>query len=93
MLNAVMAAAFQDIGKTNDIAVNVGHRIFFRVAHTGLSSQIDNSLRFVRGKYSIDSSSITEFGSQMDIIWMINIPCQPIFLYHGIIVGIMIDFE
>src|SRR4051812_39871011 len=45
MLHVVAAAAFENIDKTNHIAVDVGMRILKTVAHPGLSSKVDDDGR------------------------------------------------
>jgi hypothetical protein len=50
MPHRVMAAAFEQVGKTNEIAVDVGARIRQRVAHAGLGGQMDDSFRLAACK-------------------------------------------
>jgi hypothetical protein len=57
---AVVAAAFQDVGKADDVAVDVGKRVLDGVAHAGLCSQIDDSLWFVCFKAGFDGIPIRE---------------------------------
>ena|SRR5207302_8885178 len=44
VLYAVMAAAFQYIQKTHDIAVDIGMGVHQRIAHASLRGEVDNAL-------------------------------------------------
>src|SRR5215217_7978123 len=58
MLDLVMPAAFQDIGETDDIGVDVIMRMIEGVAHAGLRGEMDNSLRTFFGEQRRQRRSI-----------------------------------
>src|SRR3546814_6425394 len=44
MLDAVVAAAFENVGEADQIAVDIGVRVDQRIAHTGLRGEVDHAL-------------------------------------------------
>jgi hypothetical protein len=60
VFNTVVTAAFQDMCETQDVAVDVGERIFNGIANTGLCSQINDTLWLVRFKAGFDCLPIRE---------------------------------
>ncbi len=47
MLHAEVPAALEDVSKADDVTVDIGQRIFDRVADAGLSGKVDHALRLV----------------------------------------------
>src|SRR5438034_8980106 len=45
MLHVVVPAALQDIEESGDVAVDVGVRVFHRIAHSGLGGEVDDPPR------------------------------------------------
>ncbi|MNR42031.1 hypothetical protein D3C85_1605020 [compost metagenome] len=44
------AAAFENVEKATQVAVDIGARVFQRVAHPGLGSQVDHHFGLFAGK-------------------------------------------
>ncbi len=59
VLNAVVAATFQDVSETDDVAVYVGERILNGVTHTGLGSEVDHALGLVYCKALFNRVTVT----------------------------------
>ena len=93
MFDVVMAAAFQDVGKTDDVAVDVGQRIGDRVAHPGLGGQVDDALRPVGGKGGFDVLAVTEVNAQVCVVGvpgMVGVASQPRLLDGGVVVIVVV---
>ncbi len=71
MLNTMMAAPLKDVGETDNIALNIGKRIFDGVAHAGLSSKVHNALRLVTGKTIFQRLSIGKIHPQMCVVGVV----------------------
>ena len=90
VLHAVAAAAFQNVSEADDIAVDVSKWVLDGVAHTGLGSEVDNSLRFVGGKALFHGSTVPEVDTQVGVIGMACMPNQPRLLKIWIVIVVMI---
>jgi hypothetical protein len=64
MLDAVVAAAFENIDETDHVAVDVGMRILQRVAHAGLGGEIDHALRALDGEQIGDAGPVGDVESR-----------------------------
>ena len=63
MLDAAMPAGLEDVGEADDVAVDVGVRIFQRVAHPGLGGQVDHALRPELGEGLFDRAAVLQIGA------------------------------
>ena len=54
----VVAAAFQDVHEADDVAVDIGMRVFDRVAHAGLGGEVDDAVEFFFGEELFDALAI-----------------------------------
>jgi hypothetical protein len=52
VLHAVVAAAFEDVGEADQVAVDVGVRVLQRVAHAGLGGEVDHAVELLGGEQS-----------------------------------------
>ena len=60
MADAMAAAAFQNVGKAHYIAVDISPWVLQRVAHAGLSGEIDHGVKAVLFKKRFQSREITQ---------------------------------
>src|SRR5665811_2013458 len=54
MLHAIMAACFENVEKANQIGLRIVPGMGDRMPHTGLSGEMDHTLRPVLGEQSVD---------------------------------------
>ncbi|MBV6389860.1 MAG: hypothetical protein JNIBNLAF_01511 [Nitrosomonas europaea] len=90
VLDIVMTATFENMSKTNDVAVNIGKRVFNRIAHPGLGCQIHHPLRLVSFKTGFDTFTIRQIQAQMSVTGVISKSGKAIFLQFGIIIIIVV---
>ena len=50
MLDAIVAATFEDVAEADQVGLDVSMRIFQRVAHAGLRGQVDHTLEVAFGE-------------------------------------------
>lgn len=65
VLDAVMAAAFQDVHKTQQVGIDVSVRIFQRVTHPCLRSQIHDALRLIANEYILHRCPVMYPGADL----------------------------
>ena len=70
MLDTMVSATFKDVGKADNIAIDIGERIFDGVAHSGLGGQIDHPIGLVGLECSFNGDTISKVNSQMCVIGM-----------------------
>ena len=70
MLDAMVTAPFEDVGKANDVAVNVSKWVVDGVTHASLGSQIDHPYWLVCGETVFNGLAISQVNSQMRVIGM-----------------------
>ena len=58
MLNTMVTAPFEDVGKPNDVAVDVSKWVVDGVTHASLGRQVDHPLWFVCGEAVFNSLAI-----------------------------------
>ena len=58
MLDAVVAAAFEDVQEADDVAVDVDVRILDRIAHAGLRREVDDAAEFLGRKQRLHAAAI-----------------------------------
>ena len=68
---AIVSATFKNMGKTNDVAVNVSKRVFNRVTHTSLSSQIDHPFRFMGSECTLYRFTVCKVYAKVRVIRMV----------------------
>ncbi len=49
VFHTIVAAAFEDLGETDDVAVDIGERVFDGVAHASSGGQIRHPVRLMGG--------------------------------------------
>ena len=62
MFYGVVAAAFEDVQEALDIGVDVGVRIFNRVAHAGLRGEIDDAVEAFFSKECLHGFAVRDIG-------------------------------
>ncbi len=72
MLDAMMAAAFQYMRETDDVAIDVSHRILQGITHACLRCQIDHALWFVCLERIRNRFSIRQIDTQMRVIRVVG---------------------
>jgi hypothetical protein len=58
-----MPACLEDVGEGNDVALHIGMRILNRVAHAGLSGEVDDAVELVGGKAGVDGRAVRKVGA------------------------------
>ena len=58
MLHLVVAAAFENIGETDDIALDVSVRILQGIANAGLGGQVDDLVELLVGKQLVHAGTV-----------------------------------
>ena len=94
VLNTVVAAAFQDVRKADDVAVDIGKRVFNGVTHAGLGGEVDDSLRLVGGKALFHGFAVTDVDAQVGIVGVTCMACQSC-LFNGrvVVVVVVVDTD
>ena len=77
MLDAVVAAAFQDVQEAGDIAGDVDVGVFGGVADAGLGGKMHDPLGLVLGEGGLDRSAIGEISGDMGVAGQRQQPIQP----------------
>jgi hypothetical protein len=73
MGHLVVAAAFENIGEADDVAVDVGVRILQRVANTGLRGQVNDLVELFGGENaSMPVRSATSSLTKRKPAWLVN---------------------
>ena len=60
MLDAVVAAALEDVHRPDDVGIDVGVRVLERVAHARLRGEMDDPLRPRLGKQPFHAGAVDE---------------------------------
>ena len=60
MLDIVVATTFQQVGKTQNVTVDVSQGVFQRIAHACLRGQVDDSIKLLIGKQCLDGLAVGE---------------------------------
>ncbi len=58
VLDAVVAASFDDVQKAGHVAVDVNMRIFDRIAHARLSGEMNHAVEFLGREQGLDAAAI-----------------------------------
>ena len=90
MLHPGVATAFQDVQKADDVARHIGVRVDRRVAHAGLSGEVDHAQGTVILKKPLYSGGIGDVEMMMAVVRPGLQPREPRPLQGGIIVVVEI---
>ena len=60
VFHAIVAAPFEDLGETDDVAVDIGERVFDGVAHARSGGQIHHQVRLMGGETVLDGLAVGE---------------------------------
>lgn len=90
MLDTVMPATFKDVGKPDYVTVDVGERVLYGVAHTGLSREVDDTLRPMGIKDRFNGAAIGEIDAQVGVFMVLSVAGQPRFLYSRIVIVVVV---
>ena len=74
MLHIVLTTAFENVGKADDIAVDVGKRVFDGVPYASLRGKIYDTVWLITFESIFDGLSVTQIKAQMRVISMICMP-------------------
>ena len=64
MFDLVMAAAFENVAKTDQVALDIGVRVAQRVTYAGLSRQMDDALESFVGEQRAQRRGIGDVHAQ-----------------------------
>ena len=92
VFNTMMAATFKNMGKTHDIAVDIGEWVVKRVAHTCLGRQVNHALGFVTGEGRLHRLTVGKVDAQMGIVWMCRVAGQARLFKRGIVVVVVVIY-
>ena len=90
VLDAVVAAAFEDMGETDDVAVDVGERVFDGIAHAGLGGKIHHALRLVGGETRFHGLAVGNINTQVSVVRMVGVTGQTGFLDGRVVVVVVV---
>ena len=90
VFDPMVAAAFQNVCKADDVTVDVGHRVVDGVAHPGLGGEVDHALRLVRGEGCFYGAAVSQVDAQVCVIKVIGIPCQSRFFDCGVVIIVVV---
>ena len=89
MLNTMVTAPFKDVGKANDVAVDVSKWVVDGVTHASLGRQIDHPLWLVCGETVFNGWAICQVNSQMRVVGMV-IKTRQTGLFDGRVVIVVV---
>ncbi len=90
VLNAVVATAFQDMGKADDVAVDVGQRVLDGVTHTSLGGEVDDTLWLMGGEALLHGVAVTQVDVQVRVVGMTGMPSQAGLFQGRVVVVVMV---
>ncbi len=73
MLHAGVTTAFEDMGETDDVAVNIGERALEGVSCAGLGGKVHHPVRVMRGKTCLYPLAVGEIDAQVGVIGIIQV--------------------
>ncbi len=80
---------FEDVGKANDVAVDVSKWVVDGVTHASLGRQIDHPLWLMFGEAVLNSLAICQVNSQMRVVGMV-IKTRQTGLFDGRVVIVVV---
>ena len=89
MLDAMVTAPLKDVGKTNDVAVDVSEWVFDGITHASLGSQIDHPVWLVLEETVFNGLAICQVNAQMCVMRMI-IKAGQTGLFNGRVVIVVV---
>ena len=76
--------------KTNDVAVDISHRVFYGIADPGLGGEVNDPLWFVVGKGRLDRLLVGKIDAQVGVVRVIGMTSQTSFFNGGVIIIVMV---
>ena len=87
-----MTTTFKNVGKANNVAINVGQRVVNGIANTSLSCQIDHPLRLVSFKGVLNGLTVDQVDAQMGVVRVLGVTRKTsLFKCRIVIVVVVID--
>ena len=86
----MMTAAFQNVRETYNVTVDVGQRVFYGIAHPGLSGEVNHALGFVCGKGGFNRLTVGQVDAQVGVVGVISMPGQTRFFDGGVIIIVVV---
>ena len=90
MWNVRVTAPFQYVHEADQIAVNVGMRVFNRVTYAGLGSQVHDTIQRILAKQGLNRRSVGHVDLVERELRMIDNLCQPIAFQLNIVIVVQI---
>lgn len=90
VLDAVVATTFEDVGKADDIAVDVGERVLDGVAHACLGSEVNHSLRLMGGEAVFHRLAVGKVDAQVGVVRVLGMSRQSRFLDRRVVIVVVI---
>jgi len=86
----MVAAAFQNVSKANDVTVNIGQRVVDGVTESGLGSEVDHTLGLIRCKGCFYGTKVSQVDAQVLIAGVIDMPAQTRFFDGGVVIIVVV---
>ena len=90
MLDSRMAAAFEDVDKTDQVGVHIGMGIDQRIAHPGLSSKVDHRVKMLGGEKSGCLLPVGHIEFRVHEFLMGLQPGKPVPLEPGVVIVVQV---
>ena len=90
VLNTVMTATLENVGKADDVAVDIGHRVLDGITDACLRSKVHDPLGFVQGEGIIHGLAVSQVSPDMGVIRVIGMTRKARLLDRRIVVIIVI---
>jgi len=90
VFDPMVAAAFQNVCKADDVTIDVGQRILDGVAHSSLGGEVDYALGLVRGKGFFYGATVSQVDAQVCVVDVIGMPGQSRFFDCGVVIIVVI---
>ena len=72
MFHRVVAAAFQDVQESGDVAADIHMWILRGITHTGLCREVDHPPRLVCGEHGFHRHAVGQVGMDVGIVGMLG---------------------
>ncbi len=90
VVDTVATATFEDVGETDDVAIDVGERVLDGVAHASLGGEVDDTLRLMSGEGCFHCLTVDEVDPQVGVVRMISMPRETGFLDGRVVVVVVV---
>src|SRR6185312_3659569 len=90
MLDAVVAAAFEDMQEAGEIGIDVAVRVVERVAHPSLRREMDYTLGLFAGEGGLDGRPVAKIGFEEAEAFALLQPGEACLLERHVVIGIEI---